>query len=223
MFRTLSVAVLAGGLAGTSALADTLFDNTATDLNIRLNVAGGNSAANTQVGDEILLSGTSDEYFMTSLKLQYWASGSGLSGNAELFVYANDGVLFNGSKTPGTLLFDSGTFQITDTARSTLTFGAESFGATGLMVPKDFTYAIRFTGLTPTGSAGVDLYNPPTTGQDFDDYWYLNGSTWELRTQPGNPVNFAAQVLGTPVPEPSTMALVAIGGMVLLWRRKLAR
>ncbi len=195
-----------------------VFDNSTYDLNIRLN-PGTN-----EVGDEIVLAPGTGR-ILSDFTFQYWGVNLGVGAQADVRFYANDGSpSTSGPNMPGTLLFDSGAFPILSTTRLTVIFNDFVSGAVHPLsgpVPDDFTWTVQFSGLGPSGSAGVDLYNPPTTGSDYNDYWYNNGTSWDLMAATnGTPVNFAARINATP--EPSTLLLGLLGGLTLLgvkWRR----
>jgi hypothetical protein len=80
------------------------------------------------------------------------------------------------------------------------------------------------TGLNvgPVTYAGKELDSGGAVGQGGDDPgynpWYGNGDSWMGAL--GNTSLFAISGVITPVPEPATMSLLAIGGIALLRRRK---
>jgi hypothetical protein len=80
-------------------------------------------------------------------------------------------------------------------------------------VPDSFTWSILFGNILPTESAGLLLFDPPTIGSNFNSFWENAGGTWQLRTNanPSIPMNFGAQVSAVGVPEPTALALVAVG------------
>ncbi len=158
--------------------------------------------------------------------------------------YYNNGALDPTSRyaTPGTMFYDSGWFYLnavgagTPTARSTLVFDNTDFqkgdvlglfqnGANGnpagLPVADQYvTWTIEFQGLGNGDELGVDLYYPPTVGLDYNDYWVKgtgSEATWLLYTNSDVPaVDFAALFQGTTiVPEPTVLALSAVGALAL--------
>ncbi|MCX6902879.1 MAG: hypothetical protein NTW03_05275, partial [Verrucomicrobia bacterium] len=169
---------------------------------------------------------------ITSFSFYYWAEFLGVNATMEVRFYKNDGAF----GAPFSKIFDSTAFSINDTfgagglntARSLVTFDTD-FGA-GLLAPGDFTWTIQFSNLGG-GTAGVDLFSPPTVGNDYVDYWHNTGSTWEALTFGGSPnADFAASFDGeAAVPEPSgwvVNGLLGAGGvgafLRLLWRRRRA-
>jgi hypothetical protein len=220
--------LVASALALSSATslrgAITIFDNTHNDLSTRFAppVTAGTTA---EIGDEIVLAGTAR--WLTSFSFEYFgtntASATSFSGNVEARVrfYQNDGAPFHGYATPSTLFYDSGFFSLNllggPTPRSTLNFQqGVDFPTGGLHIPtSDMTWTVQFTGMGATDSVGVDLYSPPTIGQDFPDYWSNSGG-WQLLTN-SIPMDFAAQFNAEMTsPEPSVLALSVVGGLGIL-------
>ena len=167
--------------------AATIFDNSSNDLKTRFD------PGTTQVGDEIILAGT--DRSLTSFSFEYWGVSSNpanFSGpvQARVEFYLNDGSLFNGYAAPGTVFYDSGWFggfgpTGGDTNRATLNFSAGSdFPLGGLWMPvvSNMTWTVQFQGMAAGDSVGLDLYSPPTVGQDYPDYWQNTGPGWTLMT-----------------------------------------
>ena len=167
-----------------------VYDNSLNDLVTRFN-PGAN-----EVGDEIILDGTAR--YLTTFTLEYWGAcaGTAFAGpvNARLRFYRNDGPAFNGYATPGAVLFDSGNFAISPTARATLTFNDFVTGATVPLtgpLPNSFTWSIQFSGMQGQDQAGIDLFSPPIVGQDYPDYWERTSGAWQLK-QGGVAMDFTA-------------------------------
>ena len=199
--------------------ANVIFDNSVNDLSTRFN------PGTAEVGDEIVLGGT--ERYLTDFSFEFWgtATGSSFAGDVEARVrfYQNDGTPFNGYATPGaTPFFDSGWFTIGGpTPRSTENFTAGSdFPAGGLLIPlpstvSNMTWSVQFQGMGAGDAAGVDIYSPPVVGQDYPDYWQNDGTGWVLLTNTV-PMDFAAKMEASQVPEPSVAALSLVSGLGLL-------
>ncbi len=200
------------------AQAQFVFSDSTTDLNLRFN-PGIN-----EVGDEIVLASDTGRYLSDS-RFQYWGVDLGAGAQAAVRFYANDGLpSMSGPNMPPTLQLDSDWLSIVPTNRATLGFNDFVTGAAHPLtgpVPDDFTWTVQFRELGPSGSAGVDLYNPPTVGSDYKDYWYNDGTSWDLMAATnGTPVNFAAQIQA--VPEPSVIWLSLLGALTVFgskWRR----
>jgi hypothetical protein len=203
------------GLVIPASGATTIFNNSTNDLVKRFD------PGTTQVGDQIVLAGV--DRMLTMFSFEYWgtntASPSAFTGpvKAEVRFYKNDGAEFNGYKSPGTKFYDSGLFNINPTERSTLVFLAGiDFPSGGLFIPTDnMTWSVEFTGMNLSDSVGLDLYSPPTVGQDYPDFWAYDGANWLLMTNNNNiPINFGAMM--NAVPEPSYAVLSLLGGLGLL-------
>lgn len=192
----------------TSGLASVVYDNSFTDLNQSY---GTN---NVEFGDEINLSGT--DRVVTNFKFEYFLGGNA-SGNetAQLTLHANDGPMITrtiGTDTfqiasPGSVLYTS---PILSLQTGYQTAEASAFAVD---VPDTLTWTVTFQGLEAGEVAGLRLFNPPTVGTSFADFWQKNGGTWNTQLIDNGvvPANFAARV--TAVPEPSTLALGLLAGL----------
>ncbi|MEI6395291.1 MAG: PEP-CTERM sorting domain-containing protein [Verrucomicrobiota bacterium] len=210
-----------------SLRAATIFNNSVNDTTNRFN------PGTYEVGDQIVLAPGSIGQFITGFSFEYWgtntASPTTFAGDVQARVrfYLNDGTPFNGYASPGTQFYDSGFFSVSPTARSVLTFaqGADNIPIGGFQVlASEMTWSVQFRGMGATDSLGVDIYNPPTVGMDYPDYWQNNSlRDWTLMTNSITPImNFAAVV--SAVPEPSVLALSLAGGLgILVMVRRLRR
>jgi len=209
------------GLVAIKASAATpvyIFNNSTNDLLTRLN------PGSLEVGDQIILGGT--ERYLTMFEFEYYGLNSanplafsGANVEARVRFYENNGAPFNGYGTPNNSFYDSDWFSVgTPTERSTFVFTEGSdFAAGGLYIPVEtMTWSIQFRGMGATDELGVDIYGPATVGLTYPDYWENTGGSWALKTN-SLPMNFAARF--TAVPEPSSVALLALGGLGLLVAR----
>ena len=182
-----------------------------------------------EVGDQIIFAGTDRN--LTFFDFEYWGINTSspyfFAGNVQARVrfYLNDGAPFNGYPTPGTMFFDSGWFGgFAPSPRSTIQFTTLDFGTSGLHLPDDeITWSVQFQGMGGTDTVGLDLYSPPTVGQNYDDYWEFDGSSWSLLVNTnGLPMDFGARFYA--IPEPSSLVLSLAGGMgILMLVRRLRR
>jgi hypothetical protein len=171
-----------------------VYDNSVNDLAQRLD------PGLTEVGDEIILNGAGR--YLSRFVFEYWgtnASSPSFAGvvKARLRFYRNNGPEFNGYATPGTVLYDSGEFAISATARSTLTFLDFVNGAVVPLtqaLPSQLTWSVQFSDLGPGDRAGLDIYSPPALGWGYRDYWDRTGGTWTLKTNAQVAIDFAARI-----------------------------
>lgn len=199
--------------------ADTIYDNSKNDLLTRFN------PGNFEVGDEIQLAGSAR--YLTNFAFEFWGeSGNGpdlFAGTVEARVrfYENDGSLFHGYATPGSIFYDSGWFTLDGpTPRNTLRFTAgDAFPEEGLFMPVGFsmTWSVQFQRSAANDSVGLDIYSPVVAGASFPDYWENDGIGWQLKNNIV-PMNFAAvlEASVTAVPESSTVSFSLLGGVVVL-------
>jgi hypothetical protein len=202
--------------------AEVIYSNATNDLGQRFVLAN-----NLQVGDQIILDGTAR--YMTLFRFEYWGANSlsPLSGlfdgdvQARVRFYLNNGAEYHGYLSPGTNFFDSGWFSMNvaglgTTERSTIIFqSGTDWGAGGLYIPaNEMTWSVEFGGLSSFDSVGLDIYSPPTVGQNYPDYWESTVAGWVLRTNVVA-MDFAALITAQ-VPEPSAVVLWIAGGVALL-------
>jgi hypothetical protein len=208
-------------LVGQSAQAQTdLYDNTSTaysGANFNFDSGGGGTVS---AGNEVVLTGGSGGvYTVSQFAVQIDFTGTGTpQGSVDVQFLQNNGPAFNGYATPNTILWDAGATSLT----SFTTGGGEvlTYSVPNISVPQDFTYVVSFTGLSSTEVAGLSIYGAPTIGVDHNDAWVNTTGSWTLEEAgTGQPSpQFGAQIKGTVVPEPSTIALGVMGACGFLAR-----
>lgn len=219
--RILFVALV--GMGALSARAATyVYNNSTFDMTNRLAAVN-----NVWFGDEVTLGGAYPaNAYMTHFDFQYWAEGTtGLTIDVELRL--NDGPYYDGinpPREPGTVIYSYNNFALPNTGRDTINFDLADFpGGNPVFLPGNtLTLCVRFDFNGNGGSAGVDLYNPPTVGSSYLDYWVNTGGGWQLSTNNVfGTVNFGMRIEA--VPEPTAFSLFAIGGLTALATRRLLR
>ena len=204
--------VSAIALCATVASAQVVaYDNTTSSLDLFHGEPNG-----TWFGDEITLAAAGN---ITAFSFETVASSDIADGTVNLRIYDQLGA----GGSPGAVLYESGAFAISYSAGSN---GRQTHEITGLDIDvsgsSSITWAVSFS--TSAGSGNLALYDSPSVGSSFNDFWTsADGTTWITETFPGGtPVaNFGAQVI---VPEPTTIALGVIGGLALVgaYRRRRA-
>jgi hypothetical protein len=236
---TIMVAMASVGYAQTGSV----YDNTSVDTGGRLMLTN-----NQVVGEQLFLDHLDAYPTLSSFSFEFYSPSLGWSGSvqSEVKFYKNDGVLNNGFASPGTLFYDTGLFDIlnprayygTTTNVMTLTFNwpdlyqpYNPLDGSGAVVPLDatvgmpsnFTMVFSFTGLTNgVNDLGLPIFQPPTVGTNYGDYWIQNGASWQLVTNNLGPVAFGVQLIDV-VPEPSVSTLEALGvGIILVagWMKR---
>jgi len=220
--KNLAQLAAAGALAvlAQNAQSSILYNNTSGNQGVNFNYSG-------QAGNEVVLAGSATHDLVTGLSFQYDLSGTGTaSADMVLNLWANNGPLVSGYPSPGTLLYSTTPFALTSfTTGSTISYGPADFGGTGVVVPKDFTWTVSFTGLTAGEAAGLSLYSPPTVGANFGDAWMNSGSGWGLNVAvTGAPLEFGAEITGNAVPDSSSLPISALAVMAgFAWMKRSLR
>jgi hypothetical protein len=176
-----------------------------------------------QAGNEVVLAGSAASDLITAFSLQFdvvGPAGGSPNGNAVLNFYENNGPLVSGAASPGTLLYSTAPFSLSTltsfTTGAILNYTAADFGGTGVVVPKDFTWTVSFTGLTGGDTAGLSEFGPhATVGANFGDAWENTSGSWNLlvASKGFEPLTFGAVIDGTPistVPDSSSLPLSAL-------------
>ncbi|MBM3833928.1 MAG: PEP-CTERM sorting domain-containing protein [Verrucomicrobia bacterium] len=216
---SICIGLLSAALLGnTAGFAAVVYNNTQNNLNRSFAPAAVNGAT-PQFGDQVFLTGSDRR--ITDFQFEYFLTGPGgaTSGNetGELFFHRNDAGTTG--IEPGTQLYRSGEFSLSTGFQTVV---AQALSVT---VPSTFTWSVIFRGIEANEQAGLLIYNPPTVGSSFDDFWQRNANgTWSTlldTTASPVPMNFAARI--TAVPEPGTYALAAIGGLFLIAARRFKR
>lgn len=154
-----------------------------------------------EIADDLTL--TSGGIF-SSAEIAY--AGFGFSGDETLTLnlYAMDGAPTSGSfgfATPGSLLF-SQTLPLAESADGRITF---TDAAPSVVLPSTVAVGLVFDIDFPSEMAGPLLFDPPTAGSAFDDFWvrgFEGDPDWALRVidLPGGlflPVNFGIDLSTT--------------------------
>jgi len=232
-----SAAVFALVIATASSRADDLYNNLVnSDPNNGVLLLTNNQPLGQHIYmDSAALSLTP---YLTNFTFEYYSSSASFVGvSADVKFYLNNsGTYYNGFQTPGSIIYDTGWFPIY--APSQLFPGTNyayaSFGPTALYslggpdvalspgpLPQDFTVVYTIQGLSGSEMIGLPIFNPPTTGTNYGDYWLQDQfSNWSLVTNNVTPVAIGMQFEAAP--EPSVIALGALGGLLMtrLIRRK---
>ncbi len=221
------------GTTGFSVLADVVYDNFANYNGHVFTVNNGQ-----QIGNEITLPGSTG-LMLTNFAIEYYTPDATLAQGPtgvgiDVRFYYNDGPATNGFATPGTMFYDSGWFYNLmgntgaggNNGYNVVTYssftGDFPVGGLPLNLPgNNLTFTITFTGLNAFNQVFLPLATN-TPGISYGDYWMQNGSgAWTLMSTNAADANLVVDFSATP--EPSTVALVTLGGMALVGFNKLRR
>lgn len=153
-----------------------------------------------EFGDEINLGG--EGRTITKFQFEYFGYFTD-TGNQYVKVrfYANDGEGHDSTVgtfgKPGTLLYEGWPVRMASG------YNVVTLSELSVTVPESrFTWTVEFEGVTGNygDSAGLTIYNPPSIGSSFNDFWYKLPAGWqEVHFPGGNPfANFSARVEATP-------------------------
>ena len=162
------------------------------------------------MGDEITLAGTART--ITGFDLILSSTQEITLDALTLSFYKNDGLDGYGNPgAPGTDSFWTETIKDV-TVNDTTTV---PFSIPNVLVPDTFTWITSADSLI----AGMATYDPPTVGSSGDYYWDRFDEEWWGMWFENDPVaNFGARVIA--VPEPTTLALLVLGGLSAIRRRR---
>jgi len=163
------------------------------------------------VGDEVTLA--PGGRLITKFELDYYEADSAgpVTADTILRFYANDGA--GDPAAPGTVLFEMDLGEVTYDDMATLTVDVPH-----VPVPDSFTWALELNNSSTANAVGPLIWETPSVGSSGDHFWWDDGTGFAPYQFTGLSSNFAAKLWA--VPEPTTMTLLALGGLGLLARRR---
>jgi hypothetical protein len=210
--RSVSIVALLAVAVGAQAQA-IVYDNTTTFGNRVQTLLSDLVVEGTELGDEVQLAGTARE--VTELRLLFFYRGvDGGQFDARIRLLMDDGP----GGTPGTQLYASPLVESLDANNG---LNEYTFAIPNVTVPDTVIWTIDgFNPVNITDELGPAYFHPPTIGSSEDFFWRFDGQfEWTPYAWGGSPyANFGAQI--TAVPEPATLAALALGASFLLGRRR---
>jgi hypothetical protein len=217
-------------LTGVPVYGSIFYQNTSGDTHNSLNFVNGQA-----IGNQLVMSPGFTSATLTNFSFEIYSSLATFTGtiSMQVWLYRNDGTPYNTYATPSSILYNSGTFGFpanggpsTWSGNIGTNVGTLSFDLSTSIPSTNLTLAVMVTGMAGSdiGNLGMELFNSPTVGQNYRDYWFqtVPGGSWALMTNSANPTDFGAQFNGT-VPEPSTLGLSVVGASLLIgsfWLRR---
>ena len=159
-----------------------VYDNTVHSSNFGLPVIG-------EIGDEITLGGAGRN--ITDVQFEYYGKWTNeINAAGQLHFYLNDGDIVDafGSRAPKTVFWESPLFNVSSG------YGSIGIHDLNVAVPNNFTVSVQFFGLKPQEEGQILLYDPPSVGSSYRDYWQKNGSIWGLFVTDGFRDNFGLRL-----------------------------
>lgn len=214
------------GFVALSAQAQTIgniYDNSVNDQGSNIILTNGQ-----QLGQEIIPAlGTTP--YLHDFSYEFYGSFSGtIQGRVQFYNNGSPG------GTPTTKFYDSGWYNLVSPGGiSLVNFGWEDIYLpslpsslamnTTVQLPTDFTVVFSFQGLTLGDVVGLANFNTPVVGNNYALYWQNNGTeaspSWGLISYQLGGTNLGVGMqmngLSEPVPEPSVIALGALGGLLM--------
>jgi hypothetical protein len=214
---------VAGLCTTTQVFGDIVYDNTTGNLHFM-------HVSSTEYGDEIKLAPGARQ--ATEFQFTYY-SNYDLNNGATVRFYKNNGPLVSGAAAPGDLLYQSAAFNIvksdaTDPNNVLAQTATINLSGTGLVLPDVLTWTVEFDGVGNGQDASLLVFDPPSAGSSFNDFWKKDGTTWTINQFPGGPrANFNAKLSAsrtTSVPDAgSSMALMGLGLTAVVMVRRVVR
>lgn len=215
MTRFVKAFVAALAMLGWAALpigaADIVYDNSTTFLQTDYESVN-------EYGDEVILAGTAR--IVTEIQIEYYAqftpNGTQLG---RVRFYANTGPLWHGNSdypTPASPPLYEQTFALATN------YQVAVIEVPNVVVPNEFTWTVQFLGISQTSTndrAGLLLYDPPTIGQSFDDFWELRPAPdgWTPLDDPTLKDNYGARILAVSSVGPSLSITRSGNNVVITW------
>jgi hypothetical protein len=142
-----------------------------------------------ETGDEMTLAGS--ERLLTEFSFEYYGNFT-VTGDerARVRLYQMNGAPGdNPFATPGTLLYESGFFNVGTG------YGTVNIADLAVFVPGNtLSFSVEFTGISSTESVGLLYYDPPTVGSSDAYFWEKENGVWSAVATDDTGNNFAAQV-----------------------------
>lgn len=195
-----------GGYTGGGGAVDTIVYDNSTDILGFL--IGGNDEEN---GDGLTLAGT--DRVVTNITLFIHTLGGNGTADAQVRMYVGGDI---GGGNPGAVLWESGVF-----AQMAFTSGLVSydFAVPNVLVPGELTWTLELTNVSAGNTIGSRFIGIPTVGSSEDWVWNRAGGVWTQENFAVGGNNSYGAIIEA-VPTPGSLALLAIGGIVMLRRRR---
>ncbi|MBE3097996.1 MAG: PEP-CTERM sorting domain-containing protein [Planctomycetes bacterium] len=181
--------------------AEVVFDNTVNPTGYYKHL----SDSFLEMGDDATLAGTARA--VTRVTIGFYSVSSGSFAHLSLHLYDKSLVPLGDPITLANVAFGEDTFP------------KVSFEVPYYTAPDSLIWTLSYTGSTFASPPGPTVCNPPTVGSSEVTFMVDRGSGLHTEITSGAPANFCARIEA--VPEPATLAILALGGAALMaWRKK---
>lgn len=198
-----------GGYTGGGGVVDgtVVYDNSTTLIGSLIN------GIDDEWGDGVTLAGT--DRTVTNINLLIHANGGAATADVRVRIFVGGDL---GGGNPGAMLWDSGAITGFALAGGTNPY---NFAVPNVLVPGEITWTLQLTNVTAGGAVGSRFVAPVTVGSSEDWIWLHDGpGAWSQFTFGLGAGNNSFGATITAIPTPGSLGLLAIGGIVMLRRRR---
>ena len=200
-----------GGYTGGGGVVDgaIVYDNSTTLVGFLIN------GVDEENGDGVTLAGT--DRVVTNINLLIHANSGDAIADVRVRIFAGGDA---GGGDPGAMLWESALFTGQTILGGTNPY---DFAVPNVVMPDEITWTLELTNVTPgapNAAVGSRFVAPPTVGSSEDWVWERLAGVWTQRVFGVGAGNNSYGATITAIPTPGSLALLALGGIAILRRRR---